>query len=289
MSRQKKEVTYTPKTKTRRRRSARRLGKNATLESRVGGNTLRFVAGAAAGKSRSRPKVRFSTAKIAGALVLLAVLAGVYVLFGTDKFYVYGADISGNRVLSADEIYRASGVDSLSIFWVNPRTVQERIEALDYVKSASVSVRLPATVRISVEERLPQVLWRSGDGLWWVDSDGVFLPAKPDATATGIELQIEDIDGLPATQIDPKIIRAALRVYHLKPDINHLYYQREIGLVYTNANGWIIYLGKEDTNIAAKLQVAEAVAKKLLSENITPAFIDVRDPLHVVYNPLTTP
>ncbi len=288
MSRQKKEVTYTPKTKNRRRRSARRLGKNATMESRAGSKTLHLSVAAAA-KPRSRPSVRISKWKMIATLILVAVLAGVYVLFGTDKFYVYSADISGNHVLSADEIFQASGVNNLSIFWVNPRKVQARVEALDYVKSASVKVSLPATVRITVEERLPQVLWRSGDKLWWVDNDGVFLPAKPDATATGIELQIEDIDGLPTTQISPKIIRAAQRVYHLKPDINHLYYQREIGLVYTNANGWVIYLGKEDTNIAAKLQVADAVAKKLLSANITPAFIDVRDPLHVVYNPQASP
>ncbi len=289
MSRQKKEITYTPKIKNRRRRSTRRLGKNTTMESRVGSKTLQFSTATAATAGRMHPNLHFSTAKLVSIAVLLAMLGVVYILFGTDEFYVYSADISGNHVLSADEIYRASGVDSLSIFWVKPRTVQERVEALDYVKSASVSIALPATVRISVEERLPQVLWRSGDGLWWVDSDGVFLPAKPDATATGIELQIEDIDGLPTTQIDPKIIRAAQRVYHLKPDINHLYYQREIGLVYTNANGWVIYLGKEDTNIAAKLQVADAVAKKLLSANITPAFIDVRDPLHVVYNPQASP
>jgi len=289
MSRQKKEVTYTPKTKKRRRRSARRLGKNATMENRVGSKTLRFSAAAPATGTRARPKIHFSAAKLAGIAVLLAALFGVYMLFGTDKFYVYSADISGNHVLNADEIFQASGVNNLSIFWVNPRTVQENVEALDYVKSASVKVSLPATVRITVEERLPQVLWRSGDGLWWVDSEGVFLPAKEDAAATGVKLQIEDIDGLPATQIDPKIIRAAQRVYHLKPNINHLYYQREIGLVYTNASGWIIYLGKEDTHIAAKLQVADAVAQKLLSANIIPAFIDVRDPLHVVYNPQSTP
>lgn len=284
MSRQKKEITYTPKTKNRRRRSTRRLGKNATMESRVGSKTLRFSTAATA-KTRARPKIHFSTAKIAGIVVLLAALVGVYMLFGTDTFYVYSADINGNHVLSYQELYETAGIDSLSVFWVNPRAVQANIETLDYVKSASVKVSLPATVHISVEERLPQVLWRSGDGLWWVDNDGVFLPAKADATATGIELQIEDIDGLPATQIDPRIIRAAQRVHHQKPDIDHLYFQHEIGLVYSNASGWIIYLGKEDTNIAAKLQVADAVTKKLLSEKITPTFIDVRDPQHVVYNP----
>jgi len=284
MSRQKKEVTYAPKTKNRRRRSARRLGKNATLESRVGSNTLQFVSTAAAGKSRTRPSIRFSKWKIITLLVLLVVIAAIYVLFGTDKFYVYGANISGNHVLSAAEIYQVSGIDSLSIFWVNPRTVKANIEAMDYVKSASVSVRLPSTVRISVEERLPQVLWRSGGELWWVDSDGVFLPAKADAVATGIELQIEDVDGLPAPQISPKIVRAAQRIHHEKPDIDHLYYQREIGLIYTNGNDWIIYVGKEDTNITAKLQVADALSKKLLNAGSAPTYIDVRDPLHAVYN-----
>lgn len=280
MSRQ-RDVRYTPKAKTRRQRSARRLGHTGTLETRVASAPLRLS------PARTTPRRRWNgviSPRFISMLVIFSGLWAIYLLFGQPTFYVYGADIRGNQVVSATEIYQAAGIDSTSIFWVNPRTVQANITALAYIKSAEVSVKLPAQVRITVDERLPQVLWRSGDQIFWVDAEGVFLPAKTEAISTGIELQIEDVDRQALKQIDPRIIRAAQRVYRYKPALNHLYYQRDLGLLYPNEQGWSIYLGKDDSNISAKLRVADALTQALLAQGIAPTYIDVRDPLHAFYD-----
>ncbi len=100
--------------------------------------------------------------KIVGLFLLAMLLWGLYSLFSTPSFFVYGAEITGNEALSKQEIFSASRVNNQSVFWINPRRVAAQIAALPNVKSASVSVTLPARVRINVVERRPELLWQTG-------------------------------------------------------------------------------------------------------------------------------
>ena len=101
-----------------------------------------------------------------------------YTLFTDTSFYVYGANIKGNVAVSYREIYTASGIDSQSIFWVNPLNVIKSVESLPNIKSATVNVELPAQVSIEVVERRPQLLWQVDNTVWWVDQEGTIVPPK---------------------------------------------------------------------------------------------------------------
>ena len=98
--------------------------------------------------------------KFSGMLALGLLVWLIYMLFTSSAFFVYGAEIRGNVAVSAREIYTAGQIDSQSIFWISPAEVERNIEALPNIKSASVTVKLPAQVAIDVaERRLLVVKW----------------------------------------------------------------------------------------------------------------------------------
>lgn len=261
------------------RRSTRRLGDAPqVMENRVSALPL-----------TSQPALTYwhiHQSRILGAAVLLMCLWIIYLLFATETFYISAANIEGNRILTAQEIYSAAQIDALSIFWVNPKTVQQNIEAMTNIKSARVNVTLPANVTITIEERRPEIVWQTGQIQWWIDSEGLVVPPRPTETENNqTRLRITDLDNKPVKekdQISLSIVQGAQLVHHQKPEIVDLFYSQTHGLSYFSPEGWIIYLG-DAANIPAKLASADAMRADLQIRGVTPGFIDVRNPLRAVY------
>jgi len=258
-------------------------------EMRLGVQTISYETTATHPRLILTPVLKFwhvQGAKLLGLLTLAALGWGVYTLFATSQFFVYGADIRGNVALSAQEIYAASGIDSQSIFWLNPARVVEQIKSLPNIKAASVSIALPATVVIEVVERKPELLWQTGETVWWVDQEGTIVPPKGDVTGM---LRIIDDDQQPLAaghQIDPTIIEGAQTLRLLAPDLSVVRYSRAQGLTVATPEGWPVYLG-DGSEIKAKLVVLTALLADLQTQNSTPVFIDLRDPLRPFYRTQT--
>lgn len=264
-------------TKQRRRRSELRLGPQA----------VNYEATAFQPRLTITPVLNFWQTRgvTLSSLLSLVLLGGVlYLLFTRPAFFVYTAEIRGNAAVSAREIYSMSGVDSQSIFWINPAEVVKRITALPNIKSASVTLALPATVVIDVTERRPELLWQTGQTLWWIDQEGTVVPPKEDLTGM---LRIIDIDRQPLQpgyQIDYNIVQGAQTLRVLAPDVSVIQHSRLRGLTVATPEGWPVYLGS-GSEIKAKLVVLTAILADLKERNITPAYIDMRDPLRPVYKP----
>jgi len=261
----------------RRRRSEVRLGKQA----------VNYEATAFQPRLTLAPALNFwqtRGVKLSSLLVLTLLGWVMYLLFTRPTFFVYTAEIRGNVAVSSREIYTMSGVDRQSIFWINPAEVVKRVMTLPNIKSATVSLALPARVVIEVSERRPELLWQSGQTLWWIDQEGTVVPPKEDLTGM---LRIIDDDRQPLEvgyQIDFNIVQGAQTLRVLAPDVTTIRYSRLRGLTVATPEGWPVYLGSGD-EIKAKLVVLTAVLSDLKERNITPAYIDMRDPLRPVYKP----
>jgi cell division protein FtsQ len=197
---------------------------------------------------------------------------------------VYGAEIEGNIAVSTGEIYAASGIDSQSIFWISAAEVVEKIMAVPNIKTASVTVALPARVKIAVVERQPELLWQTGESVWWVDQEGTIVPPKENIEGM---LRIIDDDQQPVEpgrQIDPNIIRGTQRLRRFAPNLSIVRYSRANGLTVATPEGWPVYLGAGE-EIEAKLVVLTTILADLKSRNIIPAYLDIRNPLRPVYRP----
>ena len=264
--------------KKRRRRSEMRMGVQS-----IDYKTLPYRAGFSL-----TPLLKFWQVhgpRVSGILILACLGWGVYFLFSTPMFFVYGAEIHGNEAVSTREIYAASQVDSQSIFWISSTQVAERIMALPNIKSAVVAVSLPATVAIRVVERRPELLWQTDETIWWVDQEGTIVPPKGDDVAGMLRIIDDDRQPLEAGyQIDSSIINGAQMLRMLAPDLSVIRYSRSKGLTVATPKGWPVYLGS-GSEIKAKLVVLTAVLADLQDRNVTPAYIDVRNPLRPVYKP----
>jgi cell division protein FtsQ len=217
------------------------------------------------------------------AIFLLAVMAWTgYTLFTTPSFFVYGAQIRGNEALSAREIYLASQVDRQSIFWVNPEKIESQIAALPNVKSVDVSVALPRQVTIDVVERQPELLWQTGQEIWWIDKEGTVVPPKTEVEEM-LKIIDDDMQPLEAGyKIDPTIIKGSQALRLLAPNVSIIRHTRAQGLIVSTPEGWPVFLG-DGSEMRAKLVVLSALLPDLREEENPPLYIDLRNPLRPVY------
>jgi cell division protein FtsQ len=221
--------------------------------------------------------VRWYAAVSRLAAASLLVLAGwaIYAMFKSPNFYVYDAEVLGNAAVRAEEVYAISDLEGISIFWVDPEDVAGRVEKLPDVRSAHVDVRLPARVIINVEERVPEIVWQTGDGLWWVDPEGIVFPPHADLSDT---LTIVDTDAQPVSpgqRLDPTIIETAQSLRRFLPNLRVMEYSRTTGISFTTGEGWPVYLG-DGRNMDAKLTILVNLRQDLLARGVKPEFVDVR-------------
>jgi cell division protein FtsQ len=254
---------------------------------RLGVKTINYETTAAHPRLTLTPVMKFWQARGArlGGLVVLVLLGwAAYTLFSEPNFFVYTADIRGNVAVSTQEIFAASGIESQSIFWLNPAEVEEKITSLPNIKSAMVSVALPAQVVIDVVERRPELVWQTGETVWWVDQEGMIVPPKENLSGM-LRIIDDDLQPLePGYQIDADIIEGAQTLHLLVPDVSVIRYSRIQGLTVATPEGWPVYLG-DGSEVKAKLVVLTALLTDLRERNISPIFIDVRDPLRPFYQP----
>ncbi len=263
--------------KRRRRRSELRLGtQKINYQTEASRPALVFAPALKFWKARGT--------KVVGLSALVMLVWTFYSLFSTPFFFVYEATIHGNATLSTREIYAVSGVDSQSVFWLDPVKVTDRILTLPNIKSASVSVTLPARVTIKVVERRPELLWQSGETTWWIDQEGTVVPPKGNINGM-LRIIDDDRQALEAGyQIDPTLVEGAQMLRILAPDVSVIRYSRSQGLTVATPEGWPIYLG-DGSEIKAKLVVLTRVLADLKERNIIPAYINLGNPLRPVFKP----
>jgi cell division septal protein FtsQ len=252
-----------------RRRTGRRSQKRLGVQYPSAAQQIRFSLAPAA------QHWQMFASRLVAALLLVLLGWVVYTLFTSANFYVYGAQVQGNTAATAEEVYAASGLEGLSVFWVDPAAIAERVQTLPNVKSAHVKVRLPAQVIIAVEERVPELVWQTGEARWWVDAEGTILAPRAVLSDT---LTIVDSDAQPLSPgqtLDLSIIEAAHSLRRLLPELRVMHYSHATGISFKTVEDWSVFLG-DAQNMDAKLTILVALRKDLLARGVVPEFIDVR-------------
>lgn len=251
----------------------------------------------------SRPSIQSPTAprvrrinwrrvmlKVAAVFALGGLIGLVGYTWNSTQFYVYGAEIAGNRHLSADVIYQMAGINEMNIFWIRSDRVEEAIGQLNGIKSVQVQCGLPAQVRIQVEEREPVVMWRmlAQEHDWWLDEEGVVLPYHGDVNDTifvvdSSSRQLHEGDRLEPSGIVDSVQRLAAAV----PNAQVFFYEPERGLsfVQQGQNGeqeWPVYVGTS-VDLPRKIGILRTLSDYLAAHDIHPRYIDVRWADHPVY------
>lgn len=82
--------------------------------------------------------------------------------------------IEGELQLSEEEIELISGVTiGEALLTTNIKAIKEQVEQLPWVKTATVTRRLPDGILIKVLEHIPAALWQVDNKLWVLSDEGV--------------------------------------------------------------------------------------------------------------------
>ncbi len=224
-----------------------------------------------------------NTQRLPGLALALASLALLAFLFSSPQFLVYEAQVTGNQLLSAEQVYRASEADAASVFFLSPQAVEARLlEALPVLDRARVTVSLPALLHIDVAEKKARIVWEVGGQAFLADAQGLVMGAGsvlPDA------LHIRASEVMPPAegqQLDAAVVETALSLSELLGGARSFDYSPRQGIVWRTEQGWPVSLGVGG-DLTQKVAVMRTVLAELVRQGIKPEFLDVSVPARPYY------
>lgn len=216
-----------------------------------------------------------------------------------------------------------SDIQGQNIFLVNVMVLEGRIEASPFVASAHISKQWPDQVTVSVVERRPVLLWKTAQGTYSVDSQGmVIAPANETPGAERLQTVIDtssqqkvQASGHPTksqvaniragVHLNQEDIAFAVSVFKRLPQLTGInnFTLSYSGTIYANTSGqsgrsggrgsyivkssegWSAYLGgSDDTNpLDNRLVELQNILALLQKQQSNLATIDLRYGLDPVY------
>lgn len=195
-----------------------------------------------------------------------------------ENFFVDSIELVRTDYVPGDEIYRASGVHGMNVFWINPADVQSNIQGVPGIEQAVVEFEWPSTLYVEVKEKEPVLLWKQAGKSVWVDEFGKTFPARHYLSWL---LPITVDDATRPLGIDEYIpidvVEGARQLKTLRPNIELLHYDVGRGLSYQDGRNWRGYFGTGN-NMGTKLLVYETLVENFMSRGIWPKIVSVVEP-----------
>jgi cell division protein FtsQ len=156
-------------------------------------------------------------------LLVLAVGLVVSANLWKSNLKVKRVTIEGNRIVEAAEITQLIKVPkNTQLQDVDLMTVRRDILSHPFIKDAVVERDLPATLKVTVKERVPLAIINSSEILY-LDADGVVLPHSVSKQLFDLPVLTGMPDGIsltPGTKINHPDIREALQILETSKLVN---------------------------------------------------------------------
>lgn len=242
-------------------------------------------------RTLSIPRPRFGMRAVS--FLIVAILAtAIYLAYNLPFFRVTQAQITGNKMLSVQEVNAVMGVTNQPIFTLKPDDLETRLKLnFPELVSASVSVSLPNLVSVTLVERHPVIRWEQGGSYTWISEDGVAFRPRGDMP----ELVSVVAAGAPAVSLNssdplnPKPFISTEMVQALKGLASHvppgmvIIYDPAFGFGWSDPRGWRVYFGTSSNDVELKMRVYESMVNSLTQRGIRPAMINVTYPTAPYY------
>lgn len=234
--------------------------------------------------SRRKPSAtaRLRRFWIAFAFVLILAAAGAYFAVTWPALYPHRIVVSGNRVVSQDQILNAAAIDPRRNLWLqNAHAIAARVEAIPFIDRVWLHRRLPADATIVVTERVPFAVVRGGGATFLVDRTlRVLAPERAQTKLPTIDATLQTAF-VPGETIRDRNVRAlGLDLQALAAagivDVRAVGFDRYGGLVATRRDGLRLLLGDDD-DLPRKLALVGPIEKQTAGDRPLRA-IDLRTP-----------
>lgn len=188
--------------------------------------------------------------------------------------------VTGRRHVSAEELLASLSVKrGMPTFGFDIIDAEKSLSNISWIQSAVISRRLPDTITVELQERVPVSLWQHNKKIFLIDKDGTVLTADnldawrqlPLVVGAGAEKNVVQLLNL--LQAEPSVAGefvSAVRVEERRWDL-HL------------KNGVIVKLPEQDMELALSRLAALQKQKNILGRNV--ASIDLRKPERVMVTP----
>lgn len=177
---------------------------------------------------------------------------------GVDEIHV-----TGHRYTIDDDIFSALELGPrTSLLRYNPEAARRRVEALSWVKRATVSRVLPNSVEVKISERTPVAVWLRDNGASLVDGEGRELARVPASTLQGLP-RVSGA-GAPDAVASLVAVLGAHPALKARVVVSERVGQRRWSLVLDN--GSRVHLPAEEESAAIERLMKLAESTKLLNE-----------------------
>lgn len=208
-------------------------------------------------------------------------LAGIFL---SARFFVYGVESSGNVYIPARDIFQASHVDDMSVFYLRPAEIEQTVEGLPNIKGARVRVALPARVFVEVEEYTPVAIWQTGQAEFWVSEEGELLPMLAKIPEL---IRLVDTDAVAVNEGDflsKELLAMLSRLGDLHSGVGLLQFSRAKGLSFVAGDGTRVFLGL-DEGLEEKLRDLAGLRAYFQTRGLEADYIDLSVPGRLYYKP----
>lgn len=247
----------------------------------------------------SLPQLSFSWRAVSGILAAV-MLVLVIMMLNSRTFTVNTINLTGGIRVPAEEVKSILNVSGKSIVFVQPAQVEEQILAtFPDIKSAHVSIAMPDSLNVVIEERIPAILWFENENeLFWIDQDGYTFTVRGEANlpirvyanttppqnlgfveSTLTLIEESDLNTDQPTEsispIDPNFVLAVQKLNTIKPADVPMIYNEKNGLGWTDPHGWQVFFGIKTEDIDMKLVEYNHIVEAILERNLQPVLISM--------------
>jgi hypothetical protein len=197
--------------------------------------------------------------------MLVAIVgAAIYLAYNLPFFRVTRAQISGNQMLSTQEVNAVMGVVNQPIFSLKPHELETRLRLnFPELVGANVSVALPNVVTVNLVERHPVIRWEQGGGYTWIAEDGVaFRPRGEIAELVSVVADAAPVVNLsasdplnPTPYISTEMVQAVKGLAGHVPPGAVIIYDPKFGFGWNDPHGWQAYFGTSSDDVELKMRV----------------------------------
>jgi len=151
----------------------------------------------AGGPGRRTRRIRRASAgltptRAGAALAMLVSALAVYGLSATSAFGFARLQIEGTTITTEQVVReRLDLAEGENLFEIATEPLEARIREIPAVAAAEISLGLPDTVAVRIEERVPILVWKIGARRLLVDNTGLLF-ARLDESASVIDLPVID-------------------------------------------------------------------------------------------------
>lgn len=248
--------------------------------------------------------------RLLGLFAILAVVgSGISFALVSPTFHVQQITIEGTQNPRLIDAIKRMGIQGQDVFLLNRSALVARLEALPLVASASISIQLPGSITVTIQERVPVLLWQNGKTIYGVGQDGVVIAPLSELSGTDrLALVLDKRQEAvmhPGTHLPAADIAFIEQIFAQLPGIEGvapftLQYvdhveegtqsmpANQVGsgsYVIVSESGWLAYLGDAQNSnpLANRLQELQQILSLAQQQRVQLATIDLRFGSRPVY------